>query len=398
MLRRKNSESVINGYSVAMSLSEDVIIVGAGPAGLAAAYHLQGRGVAYSVLEKGTVGWSWQHHYESLNLNSHKKLAALPGLAMPREYPIYPSRSEFVAYLQTYASRFSLRIRERTNVFRAVHNQSGWRLDTNRGPFHAKALIMATGVWSNPFTPEFVGSNDFKGCILHSKDYHKASEFVGKKVLIIGSGSSAVDIALDLARERVAVALAVRSGINLVPRTSSAWAVQFTAFFLKKRFTRALMVPVISLLRPDFSIWGLPQSPLSRSDPRYHPVVGYEIVEAVREKKVTVYSAVKQFFEHDVGFEDGNKAAFDVVIFATGYRPTLQLVKEYISLDSEGYPALDGCRSAVNPHLYCVGFSRSVAEVGGWLRTIGAIAAQAANQITDDLNQSTQIDLATCVA
>jgi hypothetical protein len=366
---------------------ETVIVVGAGPAGLAVAYHLQMQGIPYRILEKGTIGWSWQHHYESLKLNSIKSLATLPGMPMPSAYPIYPSRSEFLAYLQAYAHHFSLKVEGEVEVLKVVSAGDHWLLETNRGAVNTRTLVMATGVWSNPFAPKFRDSENFKGRLLHVRDYRNSKEFAGHRVLIIGAGSSAVDVALDLARHGVQVGLSVRSGINLVPRVSSALVVNLAAFLLKTRITRAVMEPILLRLRPNFSALGLPPHPASINDLRYHPVVGYEIVEAVREGKVKIYPSIERFNEHSVQFNDGRSVEFDVAIMATGYRPSLKLVEDYVHLDAEGYPILDGCRSTLNPALYCVGFSHSITVTEGWLRTIGQVAGEAVSQIASGLPQ-----------
>jgi hypothetical protein len=201
------------------------------------------------------------------------------------------------------------------------------------------------------------------------------------RVLVVGAGSSGVDIALDLSTQGVKVGLVVRNGINLVPRVTSPAVIRATTLLLKYQFVRTALTPLLRKLRRDFTSIGLPPHPGSFKDLTYRPVMGYELADAVRRGDVDIYPAIERFTRSGMMFCTGTEVAFDAVILATGYRPSLGIIKDEIDLDAEGYPILEGCRSLKNPNLYCVGFSKAVFRRNGWLRSIGRIAGEAAEQI-----------------
>ncbi len=358
-----------------------ITVIGAGPAGLATAYHLRKRGLEYRVLEKEGVGSSWLRHYDRLRLNTIKELSALPGLAMPREYPVYPSASEFHSYLRTYAAHHGLRVECNVDVSAANYCAGGWRLVTNRGEVRSDVLVVATGTYGNPHRARLPGENTYAGRILHSCEYRNAEPFKDLRVLVVGAGSSGVDIALDLSGRGVKVGLVVRDGINLVPRVTSPTLIRAATLLMKYRAIRTALAPLLRKFRRDFTSVGLPPHPRSLKDLTYRPVVGYELADAVRRGDVEIHPAIKRFTKSGVAFLTGAEVAFDAVIFATGYRPVLGIIRDEVDLDAEGYPVLEGSRSLKNPNLYCVGFSKAVFRRSGWLRSIGGIAGEAADQI-----------------
>jgi len=166
-----------------------IIVVGAGPAGLAMAYELQRRGLAYRVLERERVGAAWTHHYDRLHLHTLKAVSGLPGLPMPASYPSFPSAAQFHAYLRAYATHFALKISTGVSLERADFAQGQWQLHTSAGPLSAKLLVLATGIWSAPVRPAIPGEAEFGGPIIHSRDYHNPQPYAGQRVLVVGTGA-----------------------------------------------------------------------------------------------------------------------------------------------------------------------------------------------------------------
>lgn len=349
-----------------------IVVVGAGPAGLAVAHGLARRGLDYRVLERGRVGEAWHHHYDRLSLHTLKQVSALPGLPMPADYPRFPGRAQFLAYLEQYARHCALRIDEGVELHHAGDDGRRWQLATSRGDIQASVLVMATGIWSAPVRPHIPGEAAFGGPIVHSRDYRNPQPFHGRRVLVVGAGNSGSEIAVDLAGHGVAVALAVRSGVAYVPEPRSATLVRLAPWLLR-RLPRPLAERL--LRRRDFRHLGLPLPPGS---PLGHvPVVGYELPAAVAAGSVAVHPGLERLEHGRAWFADGRSAACDAVILATGYRPALDPVAHALALDDRGRPLLDrDGRSITNPRLVCVGYSYPTTE--GWLQAIGRVAGRAA--------------------
>jgi cation diffusion facilitator CzcD-associated flavoprotein CzcO len=360
-----------------------IVVVGAGPAGLALAYELQRRGLNYQVLERHAVGHAWSQHYDGLRLHTLKQVSALPGLLMPEYYPDFPSRAQFLAYLQGYATHFKLRIAESVELLRADTDGREWRLATSRGLMRASILVMATGIWSAPVRPDISGEREFGGALLHSSDYRNPSPFRGRRVLVIGAGNSGTEIALDLAEQRVEVALSVRGGVAFGPRPRSAAAMRFVAWLL-----RTVPAPLAEglLRRRDFRHLGLPLPSGSPLD--HYPVVGYELPEAVAAGRVSVFGAVERLAPGMVHFAGGRAVPFDAIILATGYRPALGPVAHLLDVDERGRPLLDAYGRALRaPRLVCVGYTYPTTE--GWLQAIGRVARTAVEGMTGSVTDDT---------
>ncbi len=362
-----------------------ILVVGAGPAGLAAAHALQQRGLPYRVLERYGVGHSWSQHYDRLRLNTLKQVSSLPGLPMPSHYPTFPTATQFHTYLNHYADRFQLNITTGIEVQQATwtggssgssgssRNDGGWSLETSRGAVRGDTLIAATGIWSNPIRPAFEGAEQFGGTILHSQKYTNPSPFQGQRVLVIGAGNSGAEIAVDLSERGIPTGISILDGVKFVPRPSLA-IVERAGPWLLEHLPRPLSEGVMKIGIRDFAHLGIPRPAGPLLD--IYPVVGYGLPEAVAAGKVTVHPGTRRFFPGRVQFEDGSEAPFDTAILATGYRPALQFVAHEVERDARGQPVLDrSWRSTCNPHLLCVGFWYP--STRGWLQSIGGVVREA---------------------
>ncbi len=348
-----------------------ITIIGAGPAGLAIAYELAQRGLPYQILERYSVGYAWQHHYDRLRLNTLKQISGLPGQPMPPSYPDFPSRAQFLAYLHHYAQHFNLRIHAGIELRHADFDSGRWQLTTNQGVQEAAVLVMATGIWSAPVCPAFPGDAQFGGPIIHSREYRNPRLFIGQRVLVVGPGNSGTEIAVDLAEHGVTTAIAVRSGIAFVPRMKSV-AVSRASAWLLRTLPRSLAERMLK--RRDFGHLGLPLPLGSPLD--HYPVVGYGLPEAVEAGRVTVYGAVERLGPGMAYFSGGQSAPCDAIIMATGYRPALDPVAHELEFDQQGRPVLDAYwRARKNPHLVCVGYSYPNTE--GWLQAMSRVARTA---------------------
>jgi cation diffusion facilitator CzcD-associated flavoprotein CzcO len=309
-----------------------VVIIGAGPAGLATAYYLQRYGIAFKILEQHGIGSSWARFYDHVRLHSLKEHSALPGLPMPKEYPSFPSGQQVYDYLQTYAKYFRFDIQTQTKVLKAEYDNS-WKLETTEGLVNAEKLIVATGIFNTPFVPRIEGLGSFTGQILHSQQYKRPEDFLNKKVLVVGVGNSGAEIAVALAKAGVQTDIVLRDGVLLVPFPRSFVLSSFN-YWLLRTMPRGFSNFLLHYTQQNFSSFGLP---LQKKEPvKRYPVVGFELAQLVKENRIRVRPALHHVHSEGVKFVNGQQAHYDTLILATGFRPTL----DFIAPKLQEHPAL----------------------------------------------------------
>jgi cation diffusion facilitator CzcD-associated flavoprotein CzcO len=363
------------------------IVIGAGPAGLASAACLKQTGIEALLLERAAnVGASWRQHYDRLHLHTDRRHSGLPGLPMARSYPRYPSRTQVVDYLERYAEHFGLSIRFQTTATRAARENGEWRVDTGSEICRAPVLVVATGLASAPFRPRWAGEDSFAGGLSHSSEYRNPAVYAGKRVLVVGCGNSAGEIALDLAEAGTSVALSVRGPVNIVPRELFGipilnWSLLFNR--LPPRVADRLSWPLIRLSIGPLQKLGLecsPHGPLADVIERGRvPLIDIGTVAAIRRGHIAVRPDIRALHPREVEFADGRREPYDAIIAATGFRPDLRalLPDAEAALDSRGAPKASGAAAAI-PGLYFAGFR--VAPTGQ-LRQIGIEAVEIAADV-----------------
>jgi cation diffusion facilitator CzcD-associated flavoprotein CzcO len=362
-----------------------VVVVGAGPAGLAASAELRRRGVDHRLLERGArVGDSWRRLYDSLTLHTGKHLSALPGLRLGRGVPLFVPRDVFVAYLERYARVFALPVELNRPATRVHRDDTGWLIETPSGSIRARALVVATGIIPNPRAPHFEGRERFRGQVVHSVEYRRPEEFVGRRVLVVGVGNSGGEIASELARAGAKVTVAVRTGAHVVPRDVLGVPVQYLSLLLRglPRAARngiARAFARIAALRRGPPVLPRPaHGPLDAI-----PLIGFHLVDAIREGLVAMRGGVAAFTEDGVRFTDGRAESFDTVILATGFAPALDPLRGLVRLDERGFARRsDRVTSADQPDLFFVGHNYDAA---GGLFNIARDARLAARRIVERL-------------
>ena len=180
----------------------DVLVIGAGQAGLAAGYALTEKGLNFQILEASDIAaGSWPQYYHSLKLFSPARFSSLPGMPFPGDPNRYPVRDEVIDYLQHYARHFNLPIVYQAKVSHIRRDGQGFNVYTQTGEiYQARSVIAASGPFNQPNIPAFTGLTEFAGTVLHSSKYLQPSDAPGQKVAIIGAGNSAVQIAYELAK------------------------------------------------------------------------------------------------------------------------------------------------------------------------------------------------------
>lgn len=370
-----------------MTSNLDVIIVGAGPAGLACAATMRAAGLSVTILEKtDSVGAVWRRHYDRLHLHTDRGHSGLPGMPMPSDYPAYPSRAQMVAYLESYAGRFDIRPRFRTEVSHIHRDGKRWLAETAQGPIAAPAIVVATGIADAPYRPSWPGSEAFAGRVTHSSEYRNPAAYAGKRALVIGFGNSGGEIALDLANAGVDVALAVRSPVQILPRDLLgfpilSWAILYRR--LPARLVDFINAPVLRLAVGDFEKLGLRRAVkgprrMVEEDGRV-PLIDIGTLARIRDGAIKVRGGVDRSTRDGVIFSDGRAEKFDDIILATGFRPDLRPLLPGVPevFDRHGMPLVTGQVTAA-PGLY---FCGQITVPTGQLREIGIEAQRIAGSV-----------------
>ncbi|KAG0538675.1 hypothetical protein BDA96_03G256900 [Sorghum bicolor] len=317
------------------------VIVGAGPSGLAAAACLAARGVPATVLEMSdSLASTWRHRtYDRLTLHLPKRFCELPLLPFPPGYPAYPSKDQFVAYLESYAAaagvapRFGCRVEEA--AFDAGAGAWAVRVagegEGSGGELLllARWLVVATGENAVPRTPDLPGAPErFAGRVLHTCDYKSGEEFAGKKVLVVGCGNSGMEVSLDLCRHGATPSMVVRNTVHVLPREMLGVSTFGIAMALLKllpvQVVDRILLAAARLALGDTGKLGLRRpktGPIELKNLTGRtPVLDVGTLAHIKTGKIKVVGAVKEVTQRGVRFADGKEEQFDAIIQATGYR------------------------------------------------------------------------------
>jgi len=361
----------------------DAIVVGAGPAGLATSRELGRRGIGHVVLERGAaLGHSWRNTYDSLTLHTGKHMSALPGMGFGRRAPLFPPRDVFVDYLERYASRFQLPILTGREVTRADRKGGEWVVDAGGRRLRARWLVLATGIISNPWRPALPGEEGFAGRVLHSAEYRRPEPFRGRRVVVVGAGNSAGEIASELAAAGADVALSVRSGANVVPLRLAGIPIQYLSYLLG-HLPRPAQHRIVALVQRLTELRrGPPVLPRPDTGPLDSiPLIGFNLVDAIRAGRVAVRGTITGLTEDAARFDDGEEIPVDDVILATGFRAAVGPIRHAVQLDERGFVRRRGRVLAQDaPELLLVGHNY---DATGGLFNIRRDAPRAARLIAE---------------
>ncbi|WP_423834369.1 flavin-containing monooxygenase [Streptomyces manipurensis] len=341
----------------------EVAVIGGGQSGLAAANALATGGLKPLVLEASNqAAGSWPRYYDSLTLFSPARFSALPGMPFGGDPDRYPHRDEVVAYLTAYAHRLQADIRTGQRVAAVLADGGAFTVELEGGGrLSARAVVAASGRFGRPHHPDLPGLETFGGQVLHAADYRSPAAFAGQRVVVVGAGNSAVQIAAELARE---------SRTTLATRAPVKFARQH-------------------LLGRDLHFWltrtGLDTAPLGRllRTPPGQPVLDDGRYRAALAAGIPDRRPMFQRLDGDeVTWTDGTTERLDALILATGYRPDLPYLAGLDgALDTSGRPRHRDGASPAHPGLAFVGLEWQRSLSSNSLRGVGRDAERAARRL-----------------
>jgi len=345
-----------------------VVVVGGGASGLSAAGALKRRGIDAVVLEQDAkVGGSWARRYDRLHLHTVRGFSGLAHFRIPRRYPPYLSRDQFVAYLREYADHFALNVVPSCAVDRITRDGSEWRISTTngRGAWRSRAVVIATGQYRIPIKPDWPGSESFGGELTHSASYANPTPYARKRVLVVGAGNSGAEIATDIAEnDGDFVALSIRTPPPIVPRDPFGMPIQRTGIvfsFFPSWIGDRVGRLTSRLVLGDLTSYGIPRPKWGPFSARRVPLIDVGFVNAVKKGLVHIRPALVRLTESGAVFADGSSEAFDAVIAATGFSTGLPDILESDGvLDEQGEPIAASGDATAQPGLYFIGFTHSL--------------------------------------
>ena len=346
-------------------LRTDIVVIGAGQAGLSSAYHLKRRGLesgrGFLVLDQSPgPGGAWQFRWPSLTLNTVNRLHDLPGLRFEEAVATEDDVQANIAvpmYYAAYEKQFDLPVYRPITVQVVCERDDRLMVETDRGKISAQGIINATGTWESPYIPEYPGADRFMGEQLHTKDYHTADAFRGKHVIIVGGGISAIELLNE---------------ISLV--TETTWVTRRPPVFRKGPFTlddgRRAVAMVEERVRKGLppesvvSVTGLPES---------------DAIKDMRARGVLVRKPMfSQIVEDGVKWADGTHLPADVILWCTGFRSSLDHLAPLMLREPDGGIKMTGrlaTQVAKDPRIHLVGYGPSASTIGA-NRGGGAAAAE----------------------
>jgi thioredoxin reductase len=383
-----------------------VCIVGAGPCGLAALKNMRAAGIENVVCyDEGTaIGGNWVFTedptrtsiYESTHLISSAPRSKFDDFGMPADYPWFPSHRQMRAYFESYATHFQLLpfVRLQTRVERAERRADGrWVVGlsgASAGEEIFDHLVICSGHHREPLVPEYPGR--FSGEIIHSKAFKRSEPFRGKRVLVVGAGNSACDIAVDIGRVAARTCISIRRGSYIVPKVMYGRATDAQLERLRRLPRPLLNLLLRVMLRFALGPWdryGL-QAPTC-GPLEMHPTLNTGILDALSNGSVLPRVGIDRLDGDVVRFSDGSAEPFDVIIWATGFRTSLPFLDaSVVDWDSAAPPPLylQMMHRSI-PNIYFIGFFQPVGCI--W-RLADHQARIAALQIAGRLDRPADIE------
>lgn len=341
----------------------DVVVIGAGQAGLSAAYGLRRGGLepgggpgGFVVLDgEDGPGGAWRHRWPTLRVDDTHRISDLPGLAFTPDDLTRPANEVVPEYFAAHERAYDLRVVRPVHVTGVYDDAPDLRVETDAGSWTTRALINATGTWTRPFVPAVPGAGSFRGRMLHAAAYRGPEDMVGRRVVVVGGGSTAVQLLLEIAPHAASTTWVTRrepewfdgpfDSESSGRGTSLSAAHGRAAVARVEERVRAGLPP-----RSVVSVTGLARTPA--------------VVEGIRSGVLDRHPMIERITPDGVAWPDGTTADADVILWATGWRPAVgHLGPLHLRTPGAGI-ALDGTRAVADPRVYLVGYGPSASTIG----------------------------------
>ncbi|WP_405748897.1 NAD(P)/FAD-dependent oxidoreductase [Streptomyces sp. NBC_01411] len=328
----------------------DVVVIGAGQAGLSAAYHLRRTGLTpgrdFVVLDHAPrPGGAWQFRWPSLTYGKVHGMHSLPGMELGDADGDRPSSEVVGEYFTAYEEAFGLQVRRPVEVT-AVREGHGGRLrvETSQGVWTARAVISATGTWERPFWPHYPGQEAFRGRQLHTSGYRGPQEFAGQRVVVVGGGASGTQHLMEIA--------GVAAG--------TTWVTRRPPVFREGPFTEEWGRRAVAMVEERVRRGLPPQSVVS--------VTGLPVNDAIRAARDRGVLDRLPMFDRitpdGVAWDSGRTVAADTILWATGFRAAIDHLSPLRLREPGGGIQLDGTRVVRDERIHLLGYGPSASTIG----------------------------------
>ncbi len=344
------------------SRTDHLLVIGAGPVGLAMADALKKRGVAFDQVDAGDgVGGLWRTGaYQGVHIVSSKKSTGYTDYPMPAHYPDFPSSSQMLRYLENFARDREIdeAIELNRQVVRAMPlaDESWQVIFENDEERTYKGVVVCNGHHWDKRLPSYPGR--FTGTLIHSKDYKDPKQLRDKRVLVIGGGNSGCDIACESARVGATCDLSLRSGYWFLPKTAFGKPLtDLPIWNLPVWLQRLVLRALVRVFIGDYRQYGL-QKPNHKLFER-HPAFGTEVLNYLRQGRIKPRPDIARFSGTKVHFTDGSVGEFDLIVAATGYNNAIPfLPKSLMPVENDIVQVYGGAFPDTVKNLYIVGWAQ----------------------------------------
>ncbi|CAM5303988.1 oxidoreductase [Streptomyces spiroverticillatus] len=328
----------------------DVVVIGAGQAGLSAAYHLRRSGLVperdFVVLDHAPApGGAWQFRWPSLTYAKVHGMHSLPGMELTDADPARPSSEVISEYFAAYEEAFDLRVHRPVHVEAVREGEDGrLRVETSQGVWQTRALISGTGTWDRPFWPRYPGQELFRGRQLHTANYPGPKEFAGQRVVVVGGGASGTQHLMEIAP--------YAAGTTWVTRRPPV----FREGEFSEEWGRAAVARVEERVRQGLP----PESVVSVTDLPVNDAIRAARANGVLDR-LPMFDRIT---ETGVAWDDGRTVDADVILWATGFRAAVDHLAPLRLRETGGGIRLEGTQVARDPRIQLVGYGPSASTIG----------------------------------
>ncbi|QEU96332.1 NAD(P)-binding domain-containing protein [Streptomyces kanamyceticus] len=328
----------------------DVVVIGAGQAGLSSAHHLRRVGFEpdrdFVVLDHAPrPGGAWQFRWPSLTYAKVHGMHSLPGFELTDADPARPSSEVIGEYFEAYEHRFDLQVRRPVDVREVREGEAGRLLvETSAGTWSTRAVISATGTWDRPFWPRYPGQETFRGRQLHTAVYPGPEAFEGQRVVVVGGGASGTQHLMEIAPYAAA----------------TTWVTRRPPVYREGPFTEDWGRSAVAMVEERVRQGLPPRSVVS--------VTGLPVNDAIRRARADGVLDRLPMFDRitpsGVEWDDGRHVDADVILWATGFRPAIEHLAPLRLREPGGGIRMEGTRAAADARIHLVGYGPSASTIG----------------------------------